>query len=183
MATCVTCGHDNPNGAWSCASCGQPLSKGTGGGGGANEASEPVRDHDYYQAPTIYGTSAPTIPPLGSSGKSDGGPSLLKIVLIGGVLAVLAIVAVWFFFLRGAGDAGLVGAREAIGGDQTTVRIEQSGGDRHIFLDDPKSEQTMGPFKGELKRGKLTMKAERDLKKGMPDSGDWDKPVGLEKVV
>jgi hypothetical protein len=108
MATCATCGHDNPEGAWSCASCGQPMS--TGNGGGGYDASEPVLDNDYYNAPTIYGTSSPTIPPLSTSGKSGEGPGLLKIVLIVGVLAVIAIVAVWFFFLK-PGDDGSASLR------------------------------------------------------------------------
>jgi hypothetical protein len=160
MAICVTCGHDNPDGSWSCASCGQPLSSGTGGGGGAYEASEPVRDHDYYQAPTIYGTSAPTIPPPGSSRKSGDGPSLLKIVLIGGLLAVLAIVAVWFFFLRSDGGAAFVGEWKATDISQGIVRIEQSGGDMHIFFVDGRNGESTGPFKGEVKGDKLETRLE-----------------------
>ena len=160
MATCATCGHDNPDGSWSCASCGQPMSSGTGGGGGGYEASEPVRDHDYYQAPTIYGTSAPTIPPLASSRKSGDGPSLLKVVLVGGLLAVLAIVAVWFFFLRGDSGAAFVGSWTAADDSLGTVRIEQSGGDMHIFFVDAKGGKTVGPYKGEVKGDKLKTKLE-----------------------
>lgn len=160
MATCATCGHDNPDGAWSCASCGQPMSSGTGGGGGAYEASEPVRDHDYYQAPTIYGTSAPTIPPLARPKKSGDGSNLLKIVLVGGLLAVVAIVAIWFFLLRGAGGAEFVGTWKSADASGGTVRIEQSGRHLNIFFVDPKSGQSIGPFKGEIKGGKLETKLE-----------------------
>lgn len=224
MATCATCNHDNPDGAWSCASCGQPLSSAASGGGSGYDYSEPVRDHDYYQAPTIYGTSAPTIPPLASSRKSGDGSNVLKVALIGGLIAVVVIVAVWFFFLKGASGAAFVGTWQATGGDPTTVRIEQPGGDMHIFITVPNGQQTMGPFKGEIKRGKLqtrleyagdddaqriaadmykgimgavvdnfalvfsvsgdklTMKIEGNPKKGIPDSGGWDKPVEFTKV-
>jgi hypothetical protein len=136
------------------------MSSGTGGGGGGYEASEPVRDHDYYQAPTIYGTSAPTIPPLASSRKSGDGPSLLKVVLVGGLLAVLAIVAVWFFFLRGDSGAAFVGSWTAADDSLGTVRIEQSGGDMHIFFVDAKGGKTVGPYKGEVKGDKLKTKLE-----------------------
>lgn len=123
MATCATCGHDNPEGAWSCASCGQPMSSGTGGGGGAYEASEPVLDNDYYNAPTIYGTSSPTIPPLGAPRKSGDGPGVLKIVLIVGLLAVLAIVAVWYFFLRPHDDGvAFIGPRPVASAQTATPR-------------------------------------------------------------
>jgi hypothetical protein len=160
MPTCATCGHDNPDGAWTCSKCGQPLSMGgTGGAAGNGEAFEPVRDHNYYEAPTIYGTSAPTIPPLAARPKS-GGPSLLKLVLVGGLLAVVAIVAIWFFFLRDAQGAEFVGTWQSMGSDGTTVRIEQSDGDMALYFTALHDDQSAGPFKGEVKDDKLKTQLE-----------------------
>lgn len=154
MAICPNCGGDNRDGVWTCASCGQPMGAGDAGAAGGGY-EEPPHDHDYYNAPTAYGTSAPHIPPLGRQKKPGEGSPLVKIVIVGGVLAVAAIFLAWFFLLRGGGGDAFLGKWRPVEGNKNeTIEIKRSGGDIAITFVGADGEG-IGPFKAKVSGDKL----------------------------
>lgn len=127
MASCPSCGADTRQGDWTCRGCGSPL------GSPATETTdygEPVHDQDYYQAPTIYGTTAPsrTQP---ANAKAARGSTLSWLVPLT-LVAVIGLVAVWFFVLRPAPGAQFLGtwhaqAVTASGTTDETLTIAKRG--------------------------------------------------------
>jgi len=145
MATCANCGHEIRDGVWTCGFCGEPVGRVEQTAASPYEYEEPLRDQNYYQAPTIYGTSAPTIPPLGASERS--GRSFYLILGVSALVLCVAIVAVWFFFLRStAGDFAGTWQTTSTSGQITKVRIESSGKDYKFFIVNPQGKD-IGPFK------------------------------------
>ena len=111
MAECPNCHAPLKDGDWTCGKCGAPVA-------GAGMAAAPGAGGDYHAAysggaagapadtysasPAWRGDQAPAATPAASADSSG----LLKTVLIIAVVAILAIVAVWFFVLRGPTTSG-----------------------------------------------------------------------------
>ncbi len=132
MATCASCGKEMRDGDWTCGNCGAPV-KGAGASGGAGES--PVDYHSGYasppdyEAPVAYG--APAASPATKNGLSR---STLTIVIVA-ALAVVAIIAVWFFFVRGTdGTSPFLGTWNEPSGGTDTVEIKLKGGDFKVTM-------------------------------------------------
>ncbi len=107
MAECPNCHAPLKDGDWTCGKCGAPVA-------GAGMANAPDAG-DYHAAYSSGGAGAPADTYSASTaGRGDGATppasaassGLLKTVLIIAVVAILAIVAVWFFVLRGPATSG-----------------------------------------------------------------------------
>lgn len=131
MAACASCGEPLRDGVWICGACGAPVA-----------AGGPAAPDPYAEASV---SSLPAAPP---SAATHGLTDLTKLVLIGGLVAVLAIAGVWFFLLRGAADTYFVGTWNSTNGEQ--FRIDRVGGSQHLFLIGPNG-QSVGPFKTAVK--------------------------------
>jgi hypothetical protein len=122
MAQCPNCSAPLKDGDWTCGSCGAPvagagMAAAPGAGGqhaayGGETTAYTAAGAPAYGAPPAYGgpgewgpehqpQPAAAAPPAAAS--SSG---LLKLVLVIGVIAVIAIVLVWFFVLRGPATTG-----------------------------------------------------------------------------
>ena len=107
MAECPSCNAPLKDGDWTCGSCGAPVA-GAGMPAAGDYAAPASYDGDAGSAPGAYGAPStwggaqqPAAAPAAA-----GASGVLKPVLIVGVVAVLAIVAVWFFLLRGPATTG-----------------------------------------------------------------------------
>ena len=186
MAICTQCGKEIRDDVWTCGVCGTPVAQPTTGGSAGDSAgaedgaygsegynpyaAQAAADQgagaygatltSYENAPegmTPYGTPIPQTRPA-----SDGGlSSLTKLVLAGAGVAVLAIVLVWFFALRG-GDAGgtqFLGDWQALDTDMGSIVIAKNDGDFEITLVSGQGGEA-GPFKGDLQGDELELKFE-----------------------
>lgn len=108
MATCPSCGAETPQGDWTCRTCGSPLSSPPPE---TTAYGEPAHDQAYYQAPTIYGTAAPsaTQPATRMVARSSRLSWLVPLILVAAVVAAAA----WFFVLRPSPGAQFVGTWHA----------------------------------------------------------------------
>lgn len=107
MATCGTCGKEIRDDDWTCGSCGAPATgagaaagTGTSPGGYAPNYEPPEAAYggsEAYGAPATYG--APAALPAAKGGLSR---TTITIIIVA-ALAVVAIIAMWFFFVRGTG--------------------------------------------------------------------------------
>jgi hypothetical protein len=152
VATCPSCGADARDGAWTCGACGSSL----GPSPAADSYQEPVYDKAYYEAPTAYGTAAPTIQPL-RAGKTSKGSKLPWLVLLA-VVAIVAVAGVWFFVLRPAPGKQFLGTwngttTASLGSLAHTVTIAKSGA--FYLVTDVAGGRTVGPFSATLKNGHL----------------------------
>ena len=109
MAECPSCKAPLKDGDWTCGTCGAPVA-------GAGMAADPNAG-DYHEtyggggAPAAYGSgpawdAAPSTTAAAAEPSSAASSGLLRLVLIIGVIAILAIVLVWFFVLRGPTTTG-----------------------------------------------------------------------------
>lgn len=117
MAECPSCSAQVKEGDWTCGKCGAPVA-----GAGMRPAPGP---EPYGGEATAY--TAPGGPAYGGSPASSGpgqwqpehsarpataapaashSSSLLNLVVVGAVIAVIAIVLVWFFLLRAPATSG-----------------------------------------------------------------------------
>ncbi len=161
MATCPTCGTDARDGAWTCGTCGSPL----GPPAAADTCQEPAYDKAYYEAPTAYGTAAPTAygtaapstQPL-RAGKVSKGSRLPWLVALA-IVAIVAVVGVWFLVLKPAPGARFLGtwhgsgASAKTGSIAYTVTITRSGA--LYLVTETISARKIGPFSATLKGGHL----------------------------
>ena len=105
MAECPSCNAPLKDGDWTCGSCGAPVA-------GAGMAAAPGAGGSAYGAPAAYGGSGKWGPEYQPQPASEAAPAsagtsgLLKLVLVGGAVAVAAVVLVWFFALRGPATTG-----------------------------------------------------------------------------
>ena len=158
MAICASCGQENRDGDWTCRFCGAPLGQATCMSATAAAYDEPVHDKAYYDAPTTYGTAAPTIRPLESKSAWDRRSKLMALVV--GLLVVAAVLgAVWFFVLRPAPGDEFVGSWKgalplADSQRSGTVAITRDGNDFHLAFVGVKGGK-LGPFDATLDDGKL----------------------------
>jgi hypothetical protein len=157
MAICATCGQDNPDGDWSCRTCGTSLGR-SNAAPPPGSYEEPVYDRDYYEAPTTYGTSAPTIRPLESKSAWDRKSKLTALAV--GTIVVLAILgSVWFFFLRPPGGEQFIGTWKGVvpienGRQGGLATISRHGRAFELMLVDDKGKR-FGPFAAELSGDRL----------------------------
>jgi hypothetical protein len=132
MATCASCGKEMRDGDWTCGNCGAPVT-GAGASGGAGES--PADYHSGYESPPDYGApvayGAPAAP---AAAKNSLSRSTLTIVIVA-ALAVVAIIAVWFFFVRGTGGASpFLGTWSAPDGGAATVEVKLKSGDFKVTM-------------------------------------------------
>ena len=184
MAICPSCGKEIRDDIWTCGFCGAPVAQsaasGTGGGEDSAYGSEGYNPYASQaaaggaygtpaygaQTPTSYGSAAEGMTPYGTplpqtAPASSGGLSqVTKLALVGAAVAIVAIVAVWFFVLRGSG-----------GGDQfigSWTATEASAGSLLVERGDDGIEVTMigtdqarvGPLKTSLDGDELEVKFE-----------------------
>jgi hypothetical protein len=156
MATCGECGREINDDAWVCGLCGAPMTdRGT--------TSDMYNAYEHTEASPVTGeyTSSQYVPgapvvaasPSGLAGRS---PRLIWVIGLGGLIAVVAIVAVWFFVLRGpAGGVGFAGTWRGTGSDTTEVIIEAKSG-RYELSMSGKDGKKIGPFAMQMADGNLT---------------------------
>lgn len=119
MATCAQCGSEVREGAWTCGKCGAPVA-------GAGMAAAPGTGAGMAAAPGTGGYGGGPGMPAGSSGSSSDwlpeyqqqaadssaaqarsqSSGLLRTIVFIAVVAIVAIVLVWFFVLRGPKTTG-----------------------------------------------------------------------------
>ena len=115
MAECPSCSAPLKDGDWTCGVCGAPVA-GAGmaaapGGGDYHAAYGGAVVEPAYGARPAYGGPGEwglehRPQPAAGAPAATGSSGLLKLVLVIGVVAILAIVLVWFFVLRGPATTG-----------------------------------------------------------------------------
>jgi len=190
MAICANCGKEIRDDVWTCGFCGAPVAKAPADDAQSGDASpygsegynpyaqqaaqaaaygaaryggvEPGAQagHEQYggspEDMTPYGTPMPQAKPA----KSGGLSSTVKLVLALAVVAILAIVAVWFFVLRdsGGGDQ-FVGTWTAVQSGEGGLVIERGGDGLQVSILGAGTEP-VGPLKTELDGDELEIKLE-----------------------
>jgi hypothetical protein len=132
MATCGSCGKEIRDNDWTCGSCGAPVGgAGAAAGSGASPSGyasgyeEPPAAYgapETYGAPAVYG--APAAAPAATGGLSR----TTRNVIIVAAVAIVAIIAVWFFVLRG-GSSPFDGTWNASSSSIGAIVISGSGSD------------------------------------------------------
>ena len=121
MAKCPNCDAPLKDGDWTCGACGAPVA-GAPASASAGAYSAPASQQDYLPEYRSQGTAAAPAAKQGSSGA-------LRLVLIFAAIAIVAVVAVWFFALRGPSTTGeeFVGSWTAStqGGIATAVIVKE----------------------------------------------------------
>ena len=121
MATCPSCGKEIKEGDWVCGRCGAPVAGATEGGPAPQGAPDP-----YGYAPGFEPQPAAS----GTAAAAEGqgmSRTLLTVLVLAGV-AVVAVVAVWFFVLRG-NSSPFDGTWNANGSTTGAITISGSGND------------------------------------------------------
>ncbi len=198
MAICRGCGKDIRDDIWVCGHCGELVGRGDGAASGSGTVatsadpglltagatadapsvsppSPSSGDHgatNGYGATNNQGTPSPQPLPGSLPTASSGDSTKRTAILVGicGLLAVIAIVAVWFFALRGDGGfSAYVGEWElAMQGRSTglTLSIGNNGGAPRLTMSvsgtttSQPAVQSAGPFKMTLVDGTLVTKLE-----------------------
>jgi hypothetical protein len=119
MTTCASCGKEIRDNDWTCGSCGAAVSGATAG---AAQNASTAGYTSSYAPPAAYG--APAAAPTARPGLSR---STLTIIMVAAVF-VVAIIAVWFFFLRG-GSSPFDGTWNAGSSGLGAIVISGSGDD------------------------------------------------------
>ena len=135
MATCASCGKEMRDDDWTCGHCGAPVKEaGATGGAGASPRHAPTTHSGVRVAARLRGAGG-----LRRAGGAPGGEgglsrSTLTIVIVA-ALAVVAIIAVWFFFVRGARRSSpFLGTWNEPDGGIDTVEIKLKGGDFKVTM-------------------------------------------------
>jgi hypothetical protein len=160
MATCRECGREIRDDAWVCGLCGAPVISGGSGPESGDHYAYARGDAgagDY--ASSQYVPGAPVI--AGGRQRRAGRSSrLVWVVGLGGLVAVLAIVAVWFFVLRGPGaGVGFAGTWRTTTADATEVIISTKGSGYELSIAGKDGKST-GPFVTTMVGGNLTTNLE-----------------------
>jgi hypothetical protein len=129
MATCPSCGTEIKEGDWVCGRCGAPVAGATGDGPPAQShgaiASDPYGYAPGFEPqPAAAGAAAPA-----GKGMSR---TLLTVLVLAGV-ALIAVVAIWFFFLRG-NSSPFDGTWNASATSMGAIAISGSGHDFKIKI-------------------------------------------------
>jgi hypothetical protein len=120
MASCPSCGKEIKVGDWICGHCGAPVAAATGGGPAPQGAPDP-----YGYAPGFEPQPAPAGPAVAPAGGQGMSRTLLTVLILAGV-ALVAVVAIWFFFLRG-NSSPFDGTWNASTASMGAVKISGSG--------------------------------------------------------
>jgi hypothetical protein len=121
MATCPSCGKEIKEGDWVCGHCGAPVAGVSEGGPAPQSAPDPYGYAPGFEPqPAAAGAAAP-------AGRQSMSRTLLTVLVLAGV-AVVAVVAVWFFFLRG-GSSPFDGTWNQSGSTSGAITISGSGND------------------------------------------------------
>jgi hypothetical protein len=184
MTVCPSCGKDIREDIWVCGYCGELVAQaGTADGGAYPGASVAPTSAYSTAAPSggfssDYGPGAPpavpgTPPPLASGrARKSSGSRAVVLASVFGVVAVVAIVAVWFFVLRGGGggdfSAYLGDWQLTVPGSTTGLSLTIQEGDSAPEMmmgtvgsyAGQTSSQAAGPFKMKLEDGNLVTSLE-----------------------
>lgn len=185
MAICTSCGKEIRDDVWTCGFCGTPVAQSSAGDAEGGEdsaygaegynpyatqaaASSPYGAASYGgqepaaqygaapQGMTPYGTPMPQAAPA----KSGGLSRTTKLTLVIAAAAVIAIVAVWFFVLRGQGGGDqFVGTWTAVESGQGGLVIERGDDGLQVSLVGTGKER-VGPLKTDLDGDELEIKLE-----------------------
>ena len=124
MAECPSCNAPLKDGVWTCGSCGAPVA-GAGMRAAPGAGAPAYGDPPTYGAPAAYGGPGewgPEHQPRPASEvaapASTGASGLLRLVLVVGAVAIVAVILVWFFALRGPATTG----EEFLGGWTATTQ-------------------------------------------------------------
>jgi hypothetical protein len=155
MATCGECGREIHDDAWVCGLCGAPVTDRGPAPDTSNhyEYAEPSPGDGEYTS-SQYATGDPV---TAAAVKVQAGRSSRSVWVIGaaGLVAVLAIVLVWFFVLRGPGaGVGFAGTWRGTAADTTEVIIEAKSSGYELSMSG-KDGKTVGPFSTEMVDGTL----------------------------
>jgi hypothetical protein len=103
MAACPSCNAPLKDGDWTCGSCGAPAGVATApaAGGGPDYGAPATYGGPGEWGPEYQPRQAPAAAPA-----SAGASGLLKLVIVGGAVAIVAVILVWFFVLRGPATSG-----------------------------------------------------------------------------
>lgn len=127
--------------------------------GGVEPGAAQPGGAQYGSAPegmTPYGTPMPQAASAASGGLSQ----MTKLVLAGAAVTVIAIVAVWFFVLRGQGGGEqFIGTWTAVQSGQGSLVIERGGGGLQVTMVSADQER-VGPLKTDLDGDELEIKLE-----------------------
>jgi hypothetical protein len=104
---------------------------------------------------TPYGTPMPQAAPAKSAGLSR----TMKLVLVFAGVAVIAIVAIWFFVLRGGGGDQFIGTWTAVKTGGGGLVIEHGGGGLQVTMIGA-DKSRVGPLKKHLDGDELEIKLE-----------------------
>jgi hypothetical protein len=181
MAICASCGKEIRDDVWACGSCGAPVTHAepddTAGEQGsaygaegyspyASQAAASAGMGAYGAATTSYGSAAEGMTPYGTplpqaAPASSGGLSqVTKLALAGAVVAIVAIVAVWFFVVRGSGGGDqFLGTWNAVKNGEGGLVIERGDDGLQVSMVGTDQER-VGPLKTELSGGDLEIKLE-----------------------
>jgi hypothetical protein len=190
MASCPGCGKNIRDDIWVCGYCGDLVAGGVGAtSGGAYSGAQTALATASAGAPgagpyggeqsagayagDAYGAPTPVSPPT-SSGKAARDGSASRVVLLAaafGLVAVVAIIGVWFFVLRGGGgDFGAyVGQWQLTTPGSTaalSLTIQDGDGEPQLMMGatgtyaGQTAVQTAGPYKMEMEDGNLITKLE-----------------------
>ena len=103
MAECATCNAPLKDGDWTCGTCGAPAGEVTAStAGGVPAYGAPAA----YGGPGEWGPEYQPRPASEAAPASAGTSGTLKLVLVVGAVAIVAVVLVWFFVLRGPTTTG-----------------------------------------------------------------------------
>lgn len=102
MAECPSCNAPLKDGDWNCGTCGAPAGVATASTGGGPASGAPAA----YGGPGEWGPEHQPRPASAAAPASAGTSGLLKLVLVGGAVAIVAVILVWFFVLRGPATTG-----------------------------------------------------------------------------
>jgi hypothetical protein len=135
MAECPSCNAQVKDGDWTCGTCGAPVAgagmppaPGPGQYGGEATASI-ASGRPAYDGPGQWGPEH-TSQPAAAAPAASHPSGLLKLVVVGAVVAVIAIVLVWFFLLRATATSGeeFLGVWKATSAQGiTTLTVETKG--------------------------------------------------------
>jgi hypothetical protein len=185
MAVCATCGKEIRDDVWTCGFCGAPVAAAPHDGD-ASAADSAYGDEGYNPyasqaaASSAYGaasyggvepgpagfggaaegmTAYGTPMPQAAKPKSGGLSGTTKLILAAAGVAVIAIVAVWFFVLRGGGGDQFVGTWTAVQRGGGTLVVERGDDGLQVTLVGGDKEQ-IGPLKTDLSGDELEIKLE-----------------------
>ena len=137
MATCGACGKEIRDDDWTCGACGAPVTRGgaAAGSGASSSAYEPAYEPPAeYGAPAAYGALAAYGAPAAPAAKGGLSRSTVTVIIVA-ALAVVAIIAVWFFFVRGAGGTSpFLGAWNEPNGGTASIVIKKHSGDFEVTM-------------------------------------------------